>query len=113
MLEGFANGGTTGITPTPTTAGGALWLGQNVPNPFNPSTQLRFTVGRSQHVAVRIFDASGRQVRQLLDRRVAAGSTVVMWDGRDDHGVPVASGVYTTAVSAGAALETNKIVLIR
>jgi len=90
-----------------------LYLAPAAPNPFNPSTTLRFGVPRPGRVELRIFDAGGRVVRSLLNEQVPAGHHHLRWDGRNDQGRPVASAVYFYELrSAGERLH-RKIVLIR
>ena len=66
----------------------------NYPNPFNPGTYIRFTLPEAQKVKLTVYNALGRKVRVLLDEQREAGTTVHYWDGRDQQGVPVASGLY-------------------
>jgi outer membrane protein assembly factor BamB len=88
-------------------------LGQCYPNPFNPSTTIRFTLGEAARVRLGIYDVSGRLVRVLLDDRRGAGSHNEMWDGTDHAGRGVSSGVYFYRLEAGAFIETKKMVLLR
>ncbi len=72
-------------------------LHRNYPNPFNPSTTIRFTLSShaSRHpVSIRVFDALGRCVRTLWSGAALAGTTSILWDGSDDNGHPLPSGVY-------------------
>jgi len=69
-------------------------LGQNHPNPFNPKTEIRFTLAEAGQANLRIYDAQGRLVKTLIDGQVAAGEREVVWNGDDATGRPVASGVY-------------------
>ena len=88
---------------------------QNVPNPFNPSTVLAFDVpaGGGQ-VKVRIFDVRGSLVRTLLDEKLSAGNKRLTWNGENDSGNRVTSGVYFYQVRiAGGASETRKMVLAK
>jgi hypothetical protein len=87
----------------------------NVPNPFNPTTVLRFDVGGSgaQRVRLTIFDARGRRVRALVDRSLEPGTYSERWDGRDDHGRSLASGVYFYRLDTADARATRKMVLLR
>ncbi len=89
-------------------------LHQNVPNPFNPSTTIRFDVaGKGGRVTLQIFDVRGRLVRTLLDAPVAAGGKSVRWDGRDDAGGSVATGVYLYRLNAPGFSETRKMLLLK
>jgi hypothetical protein len=69
-------------------------LFQNHPNPFNPSTEIRFQLPEAGHVIVRIFNALGQEIRRLADEQYGAGVHSVRWDGKDNAGNAVASGVY-------------------
>jgi hypothetical protein len=73
----------------------ALFLAQNNPNPFRKSTEIIFSVPTPVPVTLGIYDATGRLVRSLLDRKVVgAGEHRLTWDGRGGNGQPVASGIY-------------------
>jgi len=69
-------------------------LGQNHPNPFNPSTDLSFTVRQADQLTIEIFDVKGRQVKTMPLGTVDAGQHLVRWNGRDEQGNAAASGVY-------------------
>jgi hypothetical protein len=84
------------------------------PNPFNPSTAIAFTLDRPGAARLRIVDAAGHSVRVLADETFTAGRHVVTWDGRDDAGRGMASGVYWAELSAGGnAVERVKLSLVR
>ncbi|MEJ2634070.1 MAG: T9SS type A sorting domain-containing protein [Calditrichia bacterium] len=97
----------------PISLSGSFALDQNFPNPFNPSTTLTYRLARSVKVQLTIFDLLGRKIRLLLDDRQAAGFYEVLWDGNDDRGVPVASGVYIYRLKAGNYSKSHKMILIR
>ena len=101
-----------------TTGGGtrgtpSFSLGQCYPNPFNPATTIRFTLGEAVRVRLRIYDVSGRFVRELADGRRGAGQHSETWDGTDQAGRGVSSGVYFYRLEAGSFIETKKMVLAR
>ncbi|MGH7455157.1 MAG: FlgD immunoglobulin-like domain containing protein, partial [bacterium] len=75
-------------------------LFQNYPNPFNPSTEIRFQLPEASHVTVRIFNALGQEIRRLEDRQYEAGVHSVRWDGKDNAGNAVSSGVYLYQLQA-------------
>lgn len=102
-----------GPTAAPAAMASAVRLGQNVPNPFNPHTELSFELRSAGHVRVEIFDLSGRRVRTLVDGVRSAGEHEVVWRGLDDRGEPVASGVYLYRVKAAGISETKRMVLVR
>lgn len=100
----------TGVGDTPANVSR---LRQNVPNPFNPSTTIRFELAASERVAVSVFDASGRLVRTLIDETRGAGPHEVRWDGRNARGVAQASGIYFYRLTAGSFTESRKMVLLK
>ncbi len=85
----------------------------NHPNPFNPSTTIRYTVGAASDVTLAVFDAAGQHVRTLVDRDQSAGEYSIEFDGRDDRGVALASGVYFYRLRAGGDSQTRKMVLLK
>ena len=85
----------------------------NYPNPFNPSTVIRYTLHQSAPVTVSIFNIMGQRVRVLADQFQTAGFHEIPWDGRDDGGQPVASGVYFYHIQAGSENLSRKMVLLR
>ncbi len=88
-------------------------LAQNFPNPFNPSTRIPFEMTRGGQVSLSIYDVAGRRVRAVLDRVLPAGLHEAEWDGRDQDGRAVASGVYFYRMQAGARTETRRMVLVK
>jgi hypothetical protein len=89
----------------------------NVPNPFNPTTTIRFVVpgaaGTATHVALDVFDLAGRRVATLVDGILPSGYRTAEWNGTSDGGAAVSSGVYFARVRASGDTETKKITLIR
>jgi len=85
----------------------------NRPNPFNPLTEIVFTLGAPGEVLVAIFDVSGRKVRTLEAGAKEAGLHHVVWDGKDDSGAPVASGIYFCKLRAGDFVESRKMFLVK
>ncbi|HNZ39874.1 MAG TPA: FlgD immunoglobulin-like domain containing protein, partial [Candidatus Latescibacteria bacterium] len=98
------------LVSTPPTA---LSLSQNAPNPFNPSTTLRFTLPEAGHVTLAVYDVNGRLVRTLVGRTFLSGHHEVVWDGCDDTGRAVASGVYVCRLTAAQGVLTKRMVLVR
>ena len=96
--------------PAPTTA---FSLEQNHPNPFNPTTTIRFTLPERSQVQLAVFDLRGRRVATLLDREMPAGPSSIEWDGRDRRGSQVSSGVYFYRIVAGRYTETRKMVMLK
>ena len=86
---------------------------QNYPNPFNPQTAIRFTLSSSERVELVVYDATGGVVRTLVNETRAAGNHEVTWDGRNNGGATVASGVYFYRFHAGKISETKRMVLLK
>lgn len=84
-----------------------------VPNPFNPSTKIAFDLPQAAPVRLAIFDLRGARVRTLIDEALPAGPHVRTWDGRDDAGQGVASGVYFIRLDAGARRAQEKGILLK
>ena len=112
FLDRFENPVVTGVLPDPDVPG-ASYLSQSFPNPFNPTTTIEFGLKESNLVSLRIYDVSGRLVRVLVEKSYAEGRYREQWDGRDQNGVSVASGVYFCRLTAGTFSQTRKMVLLR
>ena len=92
----------------------AHYLAQNLPNPFNPMTEIRFGVPEAGRATLRIYDLSGRCVRNLINGEIlAAGHHRRIWQGRDDRGQQLASGIYFYRLVAGDYVATFKMTLIK
>jgi hypothetical protein len=83
------------------------------PNPFNPSTALRFSLTRAAQVRLVVYSASGARVRVLADRPFGPGEHRLEWNGRDDRGHEVGSAAYLIRFEAEGRSETRKVVLLR
>lgn len=88
-------------------------LSQNMPNPFNPSTQISFALPSAAKVNLTVFNVLGQQVKTLVDEYMTAGYQTVTWDGRDNGGASVASGVYFYRIAADDFAETKKMLLLK
>jgi len=74
---------------------------------------IKFSIVRSEKVQLNIYDASGRLVRKLLNSELPAGSYSLKWNGLDDAGKPVRSGIYFVNISVGNYRKTAKLILVR
>jgi len=91
-----------------------LALSQNVPNPFNPKTEIAFTVPeRAGRVTLAVHNVNGQVVRTLLRQELPAGPALAVWDGRDDGGRTLASGVYFARLAAGGESVFRKMTLLK
>ncbi len=91
----------------------AVTLYQNHPDPFNPSTAIRFHLPDAQRVILTIHDISGKRIATLEDEFRVKGFHVVDWNGTSDDGAPVESGVYFFRLNAGKTLLSRKMILLR
>ena len=88
-------------------------LHQNFPNPFNPSTEIRFDIPTARDVKLRVYNQLGQTVRTLVDNRMKAGTYALEWDGQDQMGRSVASGVYFYNLEAGDFNQIRKMTLVK
>jgi len=104
----------TAVLPTPAAAPAAVarLLGA-APNPFNPHTKIRFDLARGARVKLSIFDVTGARVRLLLDAPRPAGHHEIGWDGSDDRGRDVATGMYFCLLEADGTSLARKLTLLR
>ena len=88
-------------------------LSQNYPNPFNPSTNIEFGLSKAAHVKLDIFNIVGQKVRTLVDEEMKAGKYVVDWDGKDEQGNSVSSGIYFYRMKAEDFSDMKKMLLVK
>ena len=86
---------------------------QNYPNPANPTTRITFTLPQKAHVTLEIYNLLGQRVRTLVEGAREAGSYSIVWDGRDERGRVVSSGVYFYRLRAGELVRASKMLLLR
>ncbi len=100
----------TGVDDMPAIA---FSLAQNYPNPFNPSTTIDYSIAQSSPVEIAIFDVNGRKVRTLVSEFKMQGNHKAVWNGKNERGVSVASGVYFYRLTAGNFTQIKKMILLR
>ncbi len=88
-------------------------LQQNYPNPFNPETVIRYQLPQESQVKLSIHNLLGQEIRTLVNEKRDAGHYDVIWDGRDNAGQQVASGIYLYRLRAGGFTEVRKLTLLR
>ncbi len=100
--------GVDGFTPS------EFALFQNFPNPFNPATTIRFKLPEAAEVSIRIINTVGQEIRTLIDSTpYGPGNHIFQWDGKDNYGNPVSSGVYFYQLHTLKYRQTKKMILLR
>lgn len=95
------------------TSDGGVEFEQNYPNPFNPSTTFKFSLSQTLDVKLEIYNVLGQRVAVLADRKYEAGKHTIEWNGRNDNGQQLATGVYFSKLTAGEFSETRKMVIVK
>jgi len=85
----------------------------NFPNPFNPETNIDFSLATETNVSITIYNIRGQRVRVLIDEIRSKGEHSVVWNGKDDNGQDVSSGVYFYRLSSGEVEQTRRMVLMK
>lgn len=88
-------------------------LYQNYPNPFNPETIINFSLPENNFVSLKIYNSLGQEIKTLIDKEINAGFHSVVWDGKDNFGNSVTSGIYFYKLSAGKFISVRKMILIK
>ncbi|MCP4547246.1 MAG: hypothetical protein GY835_12375 [bacterium] len=101
--------GGTDVGETPA----AMFLAQNHPNPFNPSTTISFGLPTAERARLEIYDVGGRRVRVLVDETLPAGRHEVVWSGTDAEGAPLATGLYFYSLTAGDRTLKARMLLLK
>ena len=91
-----------------------FFLSQNYPNPFNPVTNIEFSLSKSAWVSLEIFNILGQKVKTLIaDQNLSPGAYLVDWDGKDENGHDVSSGIYFYRIQAGDFSEVKKMIFLK
>ncbi len=88
-------------------------LCENYPNPFNPTTTISFSIPKESNVEISIYNIKGQKVKEIVSDQLASGEHSVVWDGRDENGKPVSSGIYFYKLKAGGFREVRKMILMK
>jgi hypothetical protein len=99
--------------PAETVPGQPIFGLAALPNPFNPRTSLRFSLGQEQPIELAIYDLRGRLLRRLAAGKWNPGIHQVAWDGCDERGQELASGIYLARLTGEGAVDQVKLVLVR
>ena len=82
------------------------------PNPFNPTTKIRYDLPKNEYVSINIFDLMGRQIKSLVNKKQFAGFRSIQWDATDNSGQQVSAGMYIYRIQAGEFRQTKKMLLL-
>jgi hypothetical protein len=88
-------------------------LGSNYPNPFNPSTTIPFDVVNESHINLSIYNIHGQLVRQLINEDVVSGAYTAVWDGRNNEGKELHSGLYVYLMTSNNSTQSGKMLLVK
>lgn len=117
---GYYHGISPGYAVTPAhpqavdkTVPAGLGLGQNVPNPFNPTTTISYSVPKAGEAKLVIYNQAGQVVRTLIDGTVTAGQHRVVWNGTDNSGRAVATGVYVYRLSTDDGVKVRRMTMVK
>lgn len=113
QAKNFWEGAWAGVEPENKIFLPQFLLEQNFPNPFNPTTLIRWQLAKASEVQLKIFNLLGQEVRTLVNEKQEGGSHSVIWDGRDDAGNLVASGIYVYRFQAGDFIKAKKLLFMK
>ncbi|GBD91519.1 hypothetical protein BMS3Abin04_02251 [bacterium BMS3Abin04] len=88
-------------------------VSQNFPNPFNPSTTIRYELPKEAFVRINIYNLLGQKVKTLVNQEMQTGTYNTVWYGRDDYGNEAASGIYVYRVAASGHNISKKMILMK
>lgn len=88
-------------------------LHQNYPNPFNPTTSIKFSVHKKSDIRLSIYDMLGREVRTFFVSKAEPGTKTIEWDGKDNSGRIMSSGIYLCRMTADKFVESRKMILLK
>ena len=88
-------------------------LHANYPNPFNPTTSIKYDLPENAVVSIMIYDIMGREIRHLVNETQSAGFKAIMWDGTNNYGQQVGTGMYLYQIKAGSFVQTRKMLLMK
>lgn len=87
-------------------------LRQNYPNPFNPSTNIKFSIPQTEFVEIMIYNVLGQQVKTLVNQKLLPGFHQVVWDGKNDQGMKVSTGIYLLKMKCQDFIQTRKMMIV-
>jgi hypothetical protein len=103
----------TSVNTVPNDMPATLTLEQNYPNPFNPSTVIKYIINSPENVRITIYNSAGQSVREIVNGAQNIGEHSITWDGKDNSGMSLSSGVYFYQIYAGQYSQARKMVLLK
>ena len=103
----------TSIPKTPAQVATGFKLENNYPNPFNPTTQISFTIAKTSHVSLDVYSILGEHVKNITSKIYAPGNYRVSWNGTNNYGIQVAGGIYIYKLSSDYFTESKKMILLK
>ncbi len=91
----------------------SFYIYQNYPNPFNPETTIKFQIPKSTFVTLKIYNISGKEIKSLVNETKSVDFYSVKWDGTNNNGLRVNSGVYIYRIKAGSFTDVKKMVFLK
>ena len=85
----------------------------NYPNPFNPSTNIAYTITKYNYISIVIYDVKGNQIMSLVNEYKTPGQYRINWNGKNEKGIPVAGGLYFYSIRSGEFRETKKMICLK
>ena len=86
---------------------------QNYPNPFNPQTMINFYLPNNNYIEINIYDIKGKKVRTIYKGKLNSGYQSIKWNGMDDKGVSLSSGIYVLSLNYDNQVISNKMVKLK
>ena len=88
-------------------------MSQNYPNPFNPITAIKYTLAQSEKVELSVYNVLGQKVKTLVNKKQNAGLHIATWDGTNEQGVRLASGIYFYKLKTPNFTRTMKMIMLK
>jgi len=86
---------------------------QNYPNPFNPSTSIEYSIPKSSHVVLKIYNINGQEIRTLVEEFQSSNTYLISWNGRNENQQLMPSGIYFANIVAGSFTKTIRLILVK
>ena len=88
-------------------------LYQNFPNPFNPTTKIKYEIKKPTNITLTVYNLKGKVIRNLISKNEKAGFNVISWNGKDDYGAKVSSGTYIYTIKTPEFSDSKKMILLK